>query len=351
MNSLLNINQFFDSEKIDNLKNAPNCGLANIGSTCYINSIIQLLGHSQPFVIFLLSKNFDNNNNNILVSKELKEIFDLIWIQHHSLKPNKFLNALQKNFDFINVNFQQDIHEILLLLLNKINEELKINNLVSYKKFNYNQKVLQNLGNKCDKEWYEYHKKEYSEIIDLFYGQIINQIKCNCNQISHSYDFFSILQIEIPKNDTNINLNDCIKSYFSSFFLNDNEKKEWKCDKCNLYDKSKKVAKIWKMPPILLISIKRFEYNNNAFVKNDKDIDIPFELDLDQYIISNNTHTKYKYVGSAIHLGRSNFGHYISIFKKNTEFTVIDDQNINNINEENGINLIKKSYVLLYELS
>ncbi len=350
-NSLLNINQYFDKNKIIELQNSKKCGLANIGATCYINSIIQLLGHCYPFLLMILAKSIENNNDKPLLFNELKEIFNLMWIQHHSLRPNKFLKALQINFNFIDINNQQDIHEILLLILNKINEELKIN--IKYEETKYNNNISKILGKKCDEEWFNYHKKEYSEMIELFYGQIMNQIKCSnieCKKIHHSFDYFSMLELEIPKNKENISLNDCINSYFSSFYLNSNEEKEWKCDKCNLYEKNKKVAKIWKMPPILFICIKRFEYNStiNNMIKNDIDIDIPEKLNFDKYIISPKTNSNYSYIGSALHLGRYNFGHYITLLKNNNEYIVIDDQNINPVKIEIGSNLIKKSYILLY---
>jgi ubiquitin C-terminal hydrolase len=352
--SLLNINNNFKSEILEEFENKKKCGLANIGATCYINSIIQLLGHCYPFTIMLLQKNIIETEKPS-ISKELQEIFNLIWIQGHSLRPNKYLRALQINFNFINVNSQQDVHEVLLLILNKMNEELKCNLDV------YAPQSSLNLGEdlldiKCNKEWYNYHNKEYSEIIELFYGQIINQIKCsniNCQKLHHSYEYFSMLELEIPKLENKINLDDCIKSYFTPFYLNNNDEKEWKCDKCNLYEKNKKLGKIWRMPPILFICVKRFIFipEINHIIKNNIDIKIPDELNFDDYIISPQTNFKYNYAGSIIHLGASNFGHYISIFKNNItqKYTLIDDEIVRELSNEESKKIIEKSYILLFQ--
>ncbi len=350
-NSLIGINKYFDKNKIENFKNAKKCGLANIGATCYINTIIQLLGHSYPFLIMVLTKQNENLSNSLFI--ELQEIFKLMWIDHHSLRPIKFLKSLQSKFNFININNQQDIHEILLLILNKLNEELKVS--VKYQEYKYSNEISNIIGNKCDKEWYNYHKKEYSEIIELFFGQSMNQIKCSnakCQTLHHSYDYFSILEIAIP-NKENLDLNDCIKAHFAPHYLNsDSKDKEWKCDKCDSFHKNKKVLKIWKMPPILLICLKRFEFNLNKkeMIKNDIDIKIPEELLFEKYIIAPKTNVKYKYIGSAIHLGKYNYGHYITLIKNTEDFVIIDDETIRILDKNTGNKLLEKSYILLYSI-
>ena len=175
------------------------------------------------------------------------------------------------------------------------------------------------------------------------------QVKCLDCKIHHSYDYFSILELEIPEiSNKKITVEDCIDSYFSPFHLNEIEK-DWKCDKCNEYKKNKKVHKICKLPPLLFICLKRFKYINNNNIKNDIDIEIPNTLDFSNYIVSKdiNTNVNYNLVGSAIHLGRSNSGHYISLFDK----SIIDDTNILKISDIENSNLIEKSYILLYQVS
>lgn len=363
--SLLNINRYFNNDTQKNLENAAKTGLGNDSNTCYINSIIQLLGHCTPFTQMILEKNFDSiikekNNEKPLISIELREILDLMWIKHHSIKPNKFLKALQLNFDFINIYSQQDSSEILGFILDKLNEELKTTIDVNINDIIYNDILSKKLSKVCDREAYKFHKKEYSEIIELFYGQIINQTKCaECTKIHQSQDYFSCLKLEIPeiKNETNtdnennkcITLENCINSYFASFYLNENNENEWKCDKCNTYSKNKKVAKIWKMPPLLFISFKRFRADASKI--NDL-VKIPEKIDFSKYTICpSNTNTKYNFVGTSLHLGRFDNGHYITIVKDNDNYILIDDINIRIMKENDATKLIdENSYMLLYKI-
>lgn len=353
-NSLLNIDEYLNNNRIELLSSSKKCGLANTGHTCYINTIIQLLGHCYPFTLMLLDKKTKDKT----LSHELKEIFDLTWNKGHSLRPYKFLKSLQSKFSFINIHEQQDSHEILSLIINKLNEELKIDisTLIPNNAEN-NSNDSSKLSINCDKAWFKHHKNEYSEIVELFYGQIINQIKCsNCSKIHHSYDYFSCLNLEIPNiKSMNIKLNDCIDSYFASMVLNDKSKSsnentaEWKCDKCKQSAPSKKVSKIWKLPPMLFVCLKR---NQNIKIHNN--VEIPNLLDFACHQISQPI-DKYNFTGSAIHIGDINFGHYIAMIKNAKDkvsddfaYTLIDDVNITKISLQKGLNLVEKSYILLY---
>ena len=112
--------------EIDNYINKKNefnkrTGLQNIGATCYINTIIQCLLSCEPFRNFILSNDYmdrlksadslDDKNNYYLV-KELESIFRSMWVDGNSLNPLRFLKTLKIKFDFIDINTQNDIHEI-----------------------------------------------------------------------------------------------------------------------------------------------------------------------------------------------------------------------------------------------
>ena len=347
--------------------NYKNGGLKNIGATCYINTLIQCLCSCSYFVNFILSEKYLDRiqNDNVYFIKELKSIVNSLLVDGNSLIPVRFLKTLKLKFDFIDINQQNDLHEILLLILNKMNEEIKISDTLKYFDTNILRRSINNsdteykkLDDKCYKIWYELHKKEYSELVELFYGHSISQIVCgNCNFIHHNNEFFNILDLEIPEKDPKIPIDiyDCIEKHTSIEFLNYNiDDDKWKCDVCNESKKSGKVIKHWKFPPILIICLKRFYFdkNLNRMTKNNTYIDIPFELDLKDYTMSNKSKTKYKLESVGLHFGNIYGGHYSSVVRKdkNTDdkWLLIDDLTINKINKKD-INL-NSAYMLFYSL-
>ena len=347
--------------------NYKNGGLKNIGATCYINTLIQCLCSCSYFVNFILSEKYLDRiqNDNVYFIKELKSIVNSLLVDGNSLIPVRFLKTLKLKFDFIDINEQNDLHEILLLILNKMNEEIKISDTLKYFDTNILRRSINNsdteykkLDDKCYKIWYELHKKEYSELVELFYGHSISQIVCgNCNFIHHNNEFFNILDLEIPEKDPKIPIDiyDCIEKHTSIEFLNYNiDDDKWKCDVCNESKKSGKVIKHWKFPPILIICLKRFYFdkNLNRMTKNNTYIDIPFELDLKDYTMSNKSKTKYKLQSVGLHFGNIYGGHYSSVVRKdkNTDdkWLLIDDLTINKINKKD-INL-NSAYMLFYSL-
>tara|TARA_B110000261_G_scaffold60078_1_gene70667 strand:+ start:150 stop:1223 length:1074 start_codon:yes stop_codon:yes gene_type:complete len=347
--------------------NYKNGGLKNIGATCYINTLIQCLCSCSYFVNFILSEKYLDRiqNDNVYFIKELKSIVNSLLVDGNSLIPVRFLKTLKLKFDFIDINQQNDLHEILLLILNKMNEEIKISDTLKYFDTNILRRSINNsdteykkLDDKCYKMWYELHKKEYSELVELFYGHSISQIVCgNCNFIHHNNEFFNILDLEIPEKDPKIPIDiyDCIEKHTSIEFLNYNiDDDKWKCDVCNESKKSGKVIKHWKFPPILIICLKRFYFdkNLNRMTKNNTYIDIPFELDLKDYTMSNKSKTKYKLQSVGLHFGNIYGGHYSSVVRKdkNTDdkWLLIDDLTINKINKKD-INL-NSAYMLFYSL-
>ena len=109
------------SKYITNDKYNKRTGLQNIGATCYINTLIQCLLSCTFFNNFILSNDFNdrlNNKDNMYLINELQTVFKSMWIDGNFLNPVRFLKTLKLKFDFINVNSQNDIHEILLLILN-----------------------------------------------------------------------------------------------------------------------------------------------------------------------------------------------------------------------------------------
>ena len=69
-------------------------GIENLGSTCAINSLIQIIARNDILRNIILNNNFAEDT----ISDQLKEIIDLMYVKNNSIIPRKFINTLYNIF-------------------------------------------------------------------------------------------------------------------------------------------------------------------------------------------------------------------------------------------------------------
>jgi ubiquitin carboxyl-terminal hydrolase 2/21 len=325
---------------MDNIyKEKTGGGLINLGATCYINTAIQCLSHCTEFLQLILE---NTNSDNTSLINEFKSILIEILLNNNSLKPYRFINVLKTYIKDIEIHEQNDINEFISLFLDKLNKDISYKNTITKNELMIKNKYTESPYDiqkyKMDVSWIEKTGSEYSNLIQLFYGHSITQIICgHCKHISHNYEIYS--SIMLPLCDT---LEESIEQYFQDEFLNDNDT-EWKCDECNKKKRSKKTTKLWKLPNILIITLKRF---TDTLQKNTKNVQIQMNIDLKNYTLSK-SNTKYKLTSVACHSGSFLGGHYVAICKHpSNKWYGIDDLNITELNNYD----ISDGYVYFYTL-
>jgi len=96
-------------------------GLQNIGSTCAINSLIQIICRNDILREIILNYDLPENT----VTSHLKEILSSMYIRKKSLIPRKFVNKIFDTFSNIFIKGEQlDIYELWIFLYGKIIEEI-----------------------------------------------------------------------------------------------------------------------------------------------------------------------------------------------------------------------------------
>jgi ubiquitin C-terminal hydrolase len=249
--------------------------------------------------------------------------------------------ALRDNIKSLEIHEQNDINEFLMIFLDKINRDIAVKRVVATEEINQSHDQLSVLKKIMNNAWNSQTTKEYSELVPMFYGQLISQINCGyCLKIYHNYELFTDLAIPI---DDNCNtLYDCLDAHFKEEVVNKDEQL-WRCDKCEKKCESNKCVLIWKAPQILIISLKRF--SATTMRKNAKQISIPETLDISKYCL-NNKNNIYKLAAAGVHMGFSQLGgHYYAVCKGyDGKWYKIDDLDVRTESSPN----VENGYVYFY---
>lgn len=328
-------------------------GLRNLGNTCYMNSILQCLCNT-PHLAEYFHKNYyqgDINRSNLLghkgeVAEEFGIVMKALWTgQYKYISPRDFKTTIGRiNDQFAGCN-QQDSQEMLLFLMDGLHEDLnKADNRKRHKEEN-NDHLSDPQA--ADSAWIKHKQLNESIIVALFQGQFKSTVQClTCHKKSRTFEAFMHLSLPLPSS-SKCSLQDCLKSFSKEEKLTDNNRVY--CSNCKTRRDSTKKIEIWKLPPVLLVHLKRFSYEGRWKQKLQTHVDFPLEyLDLSQYVIGPKTFKKYSLFGVSNHYGGLDGGHYTAYCKNalKQKWYKFDDQDVSEI----SVSSVKTSaaYILFY---
>jgi ubiquitin carboxyl-terminal hydrolase 8 len=144
---------------------------------------------------------------------------------------------------------------------------------------------MKQLEKMAARSWEEYLKRNRSVIVDLFQGQLKSSVRClSCNHRSVKFDIFMFLSLPIPETaDRRPTLHECLEEFTKEERLGFDEL--WTCPRCKKQVEATKKFDIWKVPPILIVHLKRFSFTSDTEGdKIDTFIDYPVAgLDLENF--------------------------------------------------------------------
>ncbi|KFQ22701.1 Ubiquitin carboxyl-terminal hydrolase 8 [Merops nubicus] len=329
-------------------------GLRNLGNTCYMNSILQCLCNA-PHLADYFNRNFyqdDINRSNFLghkgeVAEEFGVIMKALWTgQYKYISPKDFKITIGKINDQFAGYSQQDSQELLLFLMDGLHEDLnKADNRKRYKEENNDH--LDDFR-AAELAWHKHKQLNESIIVALFQGQFKSTVQClTCHKKSRTFEAFMYLSLPLAST-SKCTLQECLRLFSKEEKLTDNNR--FYCSHCKTRRDSLKKIEIWKLPPVLLVHLKRFSYDGRWKQKLQTSVDFPLEtLDLSQYVIGpKNNLKRYNLFSVSNHYGGLDGGHYTAYCKNASKqrWFKFDDHEVSEISASS----VKSSaaYILFY---
>ncbi|RZF35204.1 hypothetical protein LSTR_LSTR014241 [Laodelphax striatellus] len=284
-------------------------GLKNLGNTCYMNSIVQCLSNTdqlrRQMCAFDPAAGRRTTGHGASIALEMDKVVRKLWAGKHKNFPcDELKNVVGKLKASFRGYEQQDSHEFLTILLDWLHEEL--NKPDEFRELSGADEAS------GERAWGEFRRKNNSIVADLFYGQLKSTVTCQtCAKMSVTFEPFSNLSLPLSANHNPLaqdrcSLDDCLELYLSKESI-----AGWNCPNCKTARAATKKIDISRLPPILVIHLKRF--TSNGARKKQTLVEFPVErLDMVRYATpgSEQRNRNYHLYAVSNHYGTMESGHY-----------------------------------------
>jgi ubiquitin C-terminal hydrolase len=329
-------------------------GLANLGNTCFLNACIQIINHTYEFNHFLQKNQYPKNNiADSVILNEWNELNQLLWKENGVISPNKFVHHIQqiakyKQKDLFTGWGQNDMSEFLLFFMDCIHNSIA--RTISVHISGTPENTTDQLAIQCYTMLKNVYTKEYSEVMEWFYGIYVSEIISMDGNIKHSIkpEHYFILDLPVVGKNHSIfkNIYECLDHFISPEILEGEN--AWYNETTKEKERVKKQMTFWNFPNILVMTFKRFSPDGSNKITSL--IEFPMDdLQLTPYI-SGYSASKYIYelYGVCNHIGTPYGGHYTSFVRNyNKEWIHYNDTNVERINDMNQI-VSNQAYCLFY---
>jgi ubiquitin C-terminal hydrolase len=331
-------------------------GVENLGNTCFVSASIQVLNHVYELNEFLDSEKYKKltkkSSDDVSILNEWDDLRKVMWSGNGVVTPRKFIINVKriasiKGRELFTGYAQNDLPEFLLFMIDCMHNSICRN--VNMKISGNAQNSLDELAVTCYTMLKNIYQKEYSEIMELFYGVYVSEITSRDGKTRHSIKPESYFMLDLPlaSGETSaITLYNCLELFIKPEYLEGDN--AWFNEKTNQKEDISKQMVFWNFPKILVIALKRF--TPDGLHKDNSLIDFPLlDLDLSRYVHGYNASSyKYDLFGICNHMGGTDGGHYTAFVKNAQEqWHHYDDRNIESV--ANVQDMISSSaYCLFY---
>ena len=302
----------------DSRKQTGFVGFKNQGATCYMNSLLQTLYTLSAFrqaVYNMPLPEPGNDTSGSKLSYALQKVFYELQFSETVVKTKRLTESF--GWESTEAFTQHDVQELKLILCDELAERMK--------------KVSPNKPN---------------ILTTLFQGKLLNYIECvNVDYKSTREEDFSDLSLDVK---TCRNIYDSFDKYVEVEMLSGDNK--YKADGFDELQEARKGVKFLKLPPVLHIHLKRFDFDCHrlTMVKINDRYEFEAEIDLCRYVENSDGSDVYVLHSVLVHIGDVNGGHYHAYIrpeidvsgkdpKKPSHWFKFDDENVSRASEEAAI--------------
>lgn len=298
-------------------------GIPNVGNTCYIASVLQLIAHCPQLFMWLtvpgstfspragpvsfgLHKAMTDMKDNIT-----PRVQDLV----KTLKQSKHIH--------LDLRVQNDAHELLVQLIDGLAEENNRAHPRAHTGAHDRSKLLRAMN----ADW---ARSAISPLHDIVGGQKVIQMKCgHCGKLSHSSEVFTVFHLDVPYGASQATVEECLEHTFKDEYIDS----DWKCERCHgiasRSSPAKRSARLWRSPQALLLSFVNYGvHQGRASV-----ISVPESLQLDSAFCKfsphyASTYARYRATSLVSHYGTHTSGHYTACVRRPGRWYTCDDSRV-----------------------
>ncbi|CAG5109693.1 Oidioi.mRNA.OKI2018_I69.chr2.g4200.t2.cds [Oikopleura dioica] len=181
--------------------------------------------------------------------------------------------------------------------------------------------------------------------------------KANLIYLAASWKNDEVMNLPSPKDvptddkelhDKGIDINQCLNLFTIEEKLREGE--EWYCPTCKEHQQAYKHMQIWKLPPVLILHLKRFHYNTMFRDKVCDMVHFPTQgLDMSPYVLGPGAGTaRYNLLAVSNHMGRLGGGHYTAnvLHTPTNQWLNFNDSFVGPATADQGVT--SAAYVLVY---
>lgn len=194
---------FDKNEKTEKNLYRGQVGIQNLGETCFINVILQMIYHINPIRDFFLMSLYRNGSNyDIQLANSIENLLMNLWNgDSKSISPFNFYDLLKEKMPNYANSQQNDAHDFLLSLLDQL-----------YRGDNFNSKKQSDDKN-----------IKYSIFDENLLGILRNTVECpDCKTSNVKFETFLTLSLPIPfENLKNVDEEENFEKFWETFYISE----------------------------------------------------------------------------------------------------------------------------------